>query len=251
MYSIGFAPFLECSSKGDKRFSAFYAKLSHGKTIEKIYQGGKIFLVDGKEITNLPPMEAKALQKLGHVAVNQAEMRSFYSTLWDVYFKENPDLIELILKYRGFTDVFGQEGNACQAEEVYRIWVETMARKLAKVQEQYSDMIVNVKTTSLSKTEYMYCGRGTIWGNEYTWLPNSKAKYKVASRGESVAQYYFDLRDRLRDGHGLRADIQKLEGQVLGCYCAPMLCHCATLAYFANNSISLERLTQVEELTHE
>lgn len=242
MYSIGFEPFLECSSKGDKRFSAFYAKLKCGKTIEKIYQSGKVFLIDGKEVTDLSPMDAKAVQKLGHVAVNQAEMRALYAKLWDDYFDENPDLIEIILKYRGFTDIFGQHGSACQAEEVYRIWVETMARKLAKVQEQYSDMIVNVKTTKLAKTEYMYCGRGTPWGNEYSHLPNSQALHKVASREEAVAQYYFDLRNRLRDGQGLRAAIQELEGQVLGCYCAPKLCHCATLAYFANNPINLGRL---------
>lgn len=249
MYSIGFAPFLECSSKGDKRFSAFYAKLNCGKSIEKIYQEGKIFLIDGKEVTGLSPMEAKALQKLGHVATNQVQMRDLYVKLWDDYFEENPNLIEVILKYRGFTDIFGEHGRACQAEEVYRIWTDVMAHKLSKVQEQYADMVVNVKSTKLTRTEYVYCGRGTPWGNEYSWLPNSQAKHQVANREESVAQYYFDLCERLRNDIKLRRVIQELEGQVLGCYCAPKLCHCATLAYFANNSTKLERLSALHEET--
>ncbi len=42
MIVYGKAPFLECSSRGDKRFSAFYAKVN-GRTIEEQYQEVKIF----------------------------------------------------------------------------------------------------------------------------------------------------------------------------------------------------------------
>lgn len=45
MIKHGESPYLECSSKGDKRFSAFYARLQNnlGRSIEEIYQGVKCF----------------------------------------------------------------------------------------------------------------------------------------------------------------------------------------------------------------
>jgi hypothetical protein len=45
MLRFGHPPYLECSSRGDKRFSAFYAKPSsgNGKSIEELYQASKKF----------------------------------------------------------------------------------------------------------------------------------------------------------------------------------------------------------------
>ncbi len=45
MIRCGMPPYLECSSKGDKRFSAFYARLEayDSQTIESIYQAAKVF----------------------------------------------------------------------------------------------------------------------------------------------------------------------------------------------------------------
>jgi hypothetical protein len=112
MLKFGEAPYLECSSKGDKRFSAFYAKVN-GNSIETIYQGRKVF-EDGS--TGLSWKEAK-----GKKPINPIEVRYLYSKLWDIYFEQNPELLEIIKQYKGFSDIFGQEGHACQAEEIYRI----------------------------------------------------------------------------------------------------------------------------------
>ena len=112
MLKFGEEPFLECSSKGDKRFSAFYAKW-RGKSIEDRYQAAKVF-EDGS--TGLSWKEAK-----GKKPVNAEVVRGYYSALWDHYFEENPELLEVIKQYNGFSDIFGQEGHACQAEEIYRI----------------------------------------------------------------------------------------------------------------------------------
>jgi len=58
MIKYGCAPYLECSSKGYKRFSAFYANIKclNNRSIEYIYQASKIF-EDGS--TNLSWEEAK------------------------------------------------------------------------------------------------------------------------------------------------------------------------------------------------
>ncbi len=47
MLAHGSAPFLECSTRGDKRFSAFCARIKgrENRTIESIYQAAKEFVV--------------------------------------------------------------------------------------------------------------------------------------------------------------------------------------------------------------
>lgn len=114
MVKHGEPPYLECSSKGDKRFSAFFAHVRLvGTTIEKAYQARKVF-EDGS--TGLDPTRAK-----GRKAVNQVECAAYYSHLWDLYFFENPQLFEVVEFFNGFSDVFGQPGHCCQATEIYRI----------------------------------------------------------------------------------------------------------------------------------
>lgn len=115
MIQHGTAPFLECSSKGDRRLSAFSARIRRrgGRSIEEIYQAAKIF-ADGS--TGLTWREAK-----GKRAVNAAEVRALYGVLWDEYIAENPQLLAVIKSASGLQDLFGQAGHACQATELWRI----------------------------------------------------------------------------------------------------------------------------------
>lgn len=112
MIRHGEAPYLECSSKGDKRFSAFYAKVN-GVSIEECYQAKKIF-EDGS--TGLSWLKAK-----GRKAINQEDCAKYYSFLWDEYIRENPELLEVLKKASGLSDIFGQPGHVCQATELWRI----------------------------------------------------------------------------------------------------------------------------------
>lgn len=112
MLRFGTPPYLECSSRGDKRFSAFYAKVN-GRSIEDQYQAAKVF-EDGR--TNLPWQRAK-----GHRAINQAEVAVLYSRLWDQYIAEHPELLTVLRDATGLSDMFGQPGHVCQAEELWRI----------------------------------------------------------------------------------------------------------------------------------
>lgn len=115
MIAHGTAPFLECSTKGDRRFSAFGARVRQfdNSTIEDIYQGLKAF-EDGR--TGLTWREAK-----GRVAVNQAECNVAYGRLWDWYIYENPELLTVLRSASGLSDTFGQPGHCCQATELWRI----------------------------------------------------------------------------------------------------------------------------------
>lgn len=118
MIRHGVAPFLECSTRGDKRFSALVARLRcrGNRTIEEIYQGAKVFEIDGRRVSGLPWREAK-----GRKAVNADEVRALYGTLWDEYLAENPGYLPALTAATGLADMFGQPGSACQATELWRI----------------------------------------------------------------------------------------------------------------------------------
>ena len=115
MIKHGEAPYLECSSRGDKRFSAFYARLKayDNRSIEEIYQAAKVF-EDGS--TGLSWRQAK-----GRKPVNIDEVRRLYTYLWDMYIIENPELLQVLLDASGVSDMFGQKGHQCQATELWRI----------------------------------------------------------------------------------------------------------------------------------
>ena len=108
----GEPPFLECSSLGDRRFSAFYARVN-GRSIEEQYQAAKQF-EDGS--TGLGWREAK-----GRRPQNDAEVRQLYSALWDQYIRENEHLVDVLLVQTGLADSYGRAGSVCQATELWRI----------------------------------------------------------------------------------------------------------------------------------
>lgn len=115
MIKHGDPPYLECSSKGDVRFSAFYARIKGrgNKSIEELYQAAKVF-EDGS--TGLHWREAK-----GKIAVNMDECTELYAKLWDEYIDENKHLIMVLIHATGLSDIFGKKGSNCQATELWRI----------------------------------------------------------------------------------------------------------------------------------
>lgn len=124
MVRIGKFPMLECSSKGDKRFSAFYARIRSlgNRSIEEIYQGSKIF-ADGS--TGLSPREAK-----GKKAVNMDYCAKIYDKLWVIYLDENPELVKVLKEYKGYSDMFGRPGCQCQAVSIYKYMCENYRKEM-------------------------------------------------------------------------------------------------------------------------
>lgn len=117
MVKHGVPPYLECSSRGDARFSAFGARVKrYGGSIESLYQARKVFA--GGE-TGLNWRAAK-----GRKPLNADECAKWYAHLWDQYLWENPHLIVVLRSYAGLSDRFGQAGHCCQATELWRIRAE-------------------------------------------------------------------------------------------------------------------------------
>lgn len=118
MIKVGSPPYLECSSAGDKRFSAFWAKID-GVSIEEAYQAAKVF-EDGS--TDLHWKQAK-----GRRAVNHNEVSRFYEALWRLYMDRNPELYAVLAAAPGLSDVYGQAGHNCQATVLWKLRNEHLA----------------------------------------------------------------------------------------------------------------------------
>lgn len=63
--------------------------------------------------------------------------------------------------------------------------------------------------------------RGTPWGNPFSHLPVSAAKWKVATREEAIEKY----REYIKTRPDLLARLGELKGKRLGCWCKPKACH--------------------------
>lgn len=82
-----------------------------------------------------------------------------------------------------------------------------------------------MKVVHCKKESYdVYIGRPSKWGNPFTHLnTNTQAKFKVNSREEAIEAYRKWITEG--DGRHLLKDLHELKGKVLGCWCAPKLCH--------------------------
>lgn len=114
MIRHGDAPYLECSSRGDRRFSAFSATPAslEGRSIEEAYQAMKVF-ADGT--TGLSWRDAK-----GRKAVNFEECAVAYATWWWEWVTEQR-LAPVLIAATGLSDMFGQPGHVCQATILWEI----------------------------------------------------------------------------------------------------------------------------------
>lgn len=76
------------------------------------------------------------------------------------------------------------------------------------------------------KEEYdVYIGRGSFWGNDWSHLPETKAKFKVETRDDAVEAYKAHLWNQIKTGVVTLDKLRSLNGKRLGCFCKPQSCH--------------------------
>lgn len=68
---------------------------------------------------------------------------------------------------------------------------------------------------------YIGRGRGSIWGNPFSHMENTKAEFKVNTRDEAVDAYLPWILDQPQ----LLELLYTLKNKVLGCFCSPKRCH--------------------------
>jgi hypothetical protein len=84
---------------------------------------------------------------------------------------------------------------------------------------------------SKAPRDSIYIGRPSCWGNQFSHLDDTLAKFKVESRAEAIQKY----EEWIRSKPEMIAMIKKeLKGRILSCWCSPRLCHGHVLAWIAN-----------------
>lgn len=107
---------LECSSKGDKRFSAFYAKIFYKgewKCIEALYQQSKRF--NGKILKHSKGKMPTSVVWMDN-EYDVKYLTSLYYWLWWHYLSTNEDLVEYAKEFDEYSDMFKGGSINCQAD---------------------------------------------------------------------------------------------------------------------------------------
>lgn len=92
--------------------------------------------------------------------------------------------------------------------------------------------IYNKRTDKDIPTDAICVGRPSVFGNPYSHLSNTAAKYKVGTRAEAISKF----RDNVNQLPEFREIIKKeLKGKSLICWCAPLPCHAEILMEIANS----------------
>jgi len=77
----------------------------------------------------------------------------------------------------------------------------------------------------------VYIGRPSKWGNPFSHLAKTLAKFRVESREVAVEKYREWI---MGNPYGLLNDLHELKDKTLGCWCAPQACHGDILKELAN-----------------
>lgn len=108
---------LECSSKGDKKFSAFYAYTTvFGiyDSIEHHYQNCKRF--------NIQPIKIKGASpdyiEIYGIKLDKKYLTPYYKLLWVKYLDNNKDLVEYAEQFDDYNDIFKGHSINCQADVI-------------------------------------------------------------------------------------------------------------------------------------
>lgn len=91
------------------------------------------------------------------------------------------------------------------------------SRKTSSKRNGGSVRVVNLKNEPFEAL----IGRPSKWGNPFSHLPGTQARFRVPHRGAAIAAYEQWIRGQPQ----LLADLPEIAGKVLGCHCAPRRCH--------------------------
>lgn len=132
---------LQCHSKGDKRFSAIYAKVTIDKktdTIENFYQNAK------RDINGLKVSKGEKVSYMEFRGVKLPSyfLSDFYDLLWIQYFIENKDLYAYACTFDDYKDIFKGKSINNQEDTIRRI----CKLGIKKVKNDCMDFIRIIKT---------------------------------------------------------------------------------------------------------
>ncbi len=115
-------------------------------------------------------------------------------------------------------------------EELEKLKAKKIHLRLIKIS---ITRVVNIKIEEKYKKEkstpiYEYIGRGSYWGNPYSMYEGGD------DREEVIRKFKYDF-DYEKFPNKEKAEVFKLLGKRLGCFCKPKICHGDVLADFLNS----------------
>lgn len=141
---------LECSSVGDKRYSAFFARtfaFTKEDSIENHYQLSKRFN------NEVPPSHWKQVKGRKpthfHIMGNDYDIKlitQFYKLLWLKYLDEHPELVNYAKQFDDYNDVFGNNASISQAD-VIRQYVKYGRQSILDDTREFQQAVFNNKET--------------------------------------------------------------------------------------------------------
>lgn len=114
---------LECSSKGDRRFSSMYAKVTiFGvyDTIENHYQNCKFFYSMPKKVKGATPDKIIVNNRI----LDKKYLTPFYKLLWVKYLSQHEELVEYAKQFDDYNDMFNGKSINCQADVIRQYVVQ-------------------------------------------------------------------------------------------------------------------------------
>lgn len=145
---------LQCHSKGDKRFSALYAKVEINgviDTIERWYQDCKRD-IHGDKVGKGQPVDHIIWKGVKRPS---SDLTPLYEWLWRQYFQQNPELLVEAAKYDDFVDIFKGKSINCQADVIKKLVLEYKAQNNIKKEEEKS--MTNIQIIRSNKHLYTAC----------------------------------------------------------------------------------------------
>lgn len=116
---------LECSSRGDQRFSPEFAKVKINgieRSISDIYQDAK------KIVDYVPGRYGKKVARIEDPftgdKLSASEAAWLYRGLWMTYFNQNPDLVKYAEQFDGFSNINSKESLEGRYNEIIEAYVK-------------------------------------------------------------------------------------------------------------------------------
>lgn len=113
---------LECSSKGDRRFSAFYAMIPLAGTYDSIENHYQLSKRNGDvKPNNWKELKGKPIThfEIDGISIPLKYEEALYNLMWLIYLDMCPTLVKFASKFDDYTDMFRRNnGVVCQADAI-------------------------------------------------------------------------------------------------------------------------------------
>lgn len=162
---------------------------------------------DGADPDAFPPVPALRMKTEG---MTDSRIEKYATvTCWKL---TQPELSEILRTKRLYMVQFGDKLAPTFISGIKELIIEP-----PEPPEKTQTCVINISRCNKIK-DYVPITRGTIWGNPFIIGVHGDREF-------CLEMFERDLRQRLINEPGLKEELLKLDGKILGCVCTPLPCH--------------------------